>query len=154
VPANAYLIDANLLLLLVVGTASVELITKHKRNRTYSADDFRSLKKLLGDSPQLMVTPHVLTETSNLLCQIDEPARTLLLATLRLLIGELDERFVAAREASERREFLALGLTDAALLIVMGESAQLLTADLDLWAAALKAHLPAINFAHYRQANL
>ena len=150
--ATVYVIDTQLLVLLVVGYTSRDQIGRHKRSKEYSVEDFDSLIRLLGNKPRLLVTPHVLAETSNLLRQTAEPLCSNLLETLGELIQQLDERVVAARVATRREEFLGLGLTDAALLAVTEKPAKLLTADLKLSVAAKKAGLIVINFAHHRQA--
>ena len=99
----------------------------------------------------LIVTPNILTETSNLLSGIGEPARSHIADTFRQLIGSLDERFVHSTRAVEQPEFPRLWLTDAAVLTELVNSHVLLTADLDLYLAAAQRGYTAVNFNHLRQ---
>ena len=66
-PANGYFIDANLLLLLVVGSVSPDAIARHRRLRVFTRDDYDILINQIGQVERVLVTPNTLTETSNLL---------------------------------------------------------------------------------------
>ena len=79
---EGYFLDTNLLVLLVVGSESRELISKHRRLEHYSAEDFDILCEFLENANQLYVTPNTLTETSNLVGQHGEPERSLLMRRL------------------------------------------------------------------------
>lgn len=72
-PEKAFVLDANLLVLLVVGLASPEHIAIHKRLGEYSKVDFDLLTQLLADASRIVVTPNTLTEAVNLSAHIDEP---------------------------------------------------------------------------------
>ena len=147
------LLDANLLVLWVVGHASRDYIGRHKRLRAYDLADFDSLTRMLAPPVQIVVTPNVLTEASNLIAQIPGPARTDVRTALRAVIGLVEERHVPSGHAARREVFLTLGLTDAALLTEAEASgARLLTADLDLYLAALRQGRIAENFHHRRAA--
>jgi hypothetical protein len=141
-------VDANLLLLFVVGTAERELINKHKRLKVYTEDDYDILVHNLATATSVVVTPNVLTETSNLACQIGEPAKSRILEVFRIIIHKLDEQPISSQQASNQPEFLRLGLTDAGLLESLSSSTTLLTADLDLYLAAQSRGYSAVNFHH------
>jgi|SRR5260370_24013327 hypothetical protein len=145
------LLDSNLLVLLVAGMSSREYIGKHRRLRDYSEEDFDLLIEFIRPMSALIVTPNILTETSNLLSGIGEPARSHIADTFRQLIGSLDERFVHSTRAVEQPEFPRLWLTDAAVLTELVNSHVLLTADLDLYLAAAQRGYTAVNFNHLRQ---
>ena len=147
-PAGCYL-DANLLVLLVVGATDQALIRRHRRLQAFHADDYELLVDLLGNYQQVLVTPNTLTETSNLLSQHAEPQRSRFFDTFRSLIEINKEIVVASLAASGNASFRRLGLTDAALLEVVTPDTPLITVDLDLYVAALaKAPGAAINFTH------
>ncbi len=144
-------IDANLLVLLVVGSAGRDLIAKHRRLKAYTTEDYDILVDRLGRVDQVYVTPNTLTETSNLLAQHADPERTRFFDKLRILIQESEEIVVASAQASSNSAFGRLGLTDAALLEIVTAEAPLLTVDLDLYLAALaKGEDVAVNFTHLR----
>ena len=147
-PAGCYL-DANLLLLLVVGATDRELIHRHRRLQAFDAVDYELLVDLLSNYQQILVTPNALTETSNLLSHHGEPQRSRFFDTFRPLIEIHKEIVVTSRQASTNPYFNRLGLTDAALLEAVTTETPLLTVNLDLHLAALaKAPNAAINFTH------
>ena len=149
-PARRILIDANLLVLFVVGQTGRQLITKHRRLREFSVDDYDRLVGMLR-MVELVVTPNTLTETSNLLAQHNEPERSRFLDVLRYVIENSQEITVASVDASRSRVFRRLGLTDAAVLDVVSAETPLLTVDLDLFiAASTKDPKAAVNFRHLR----
>ena len=150
-PPAGYFIDANLLVLLVVGSVGRDLIAKHRRLREYSVEDYETLLDLLGQVEQVFVTPNTLTETSNLLAQHGEPERSRLFDRLRFIIQESEEVVVASEVASSNSAFGRLGLTDAALLEVVTAETPLVTVDLDLYLEALRrGQDTALNFTHFR----
>lgn len=149
-PAKIY-IDANLLVLLVVGLTGEELIARHRRLRTFRIVDYRRLLELIEATGQVLVTPNLLTEASNLLGQHGEPERSRLFETLRALIGNSEEIVVASTVAADNGAFTRLGLTDAALLEVVSKSSPLITVDLNLYLAASAREIDAAyNFRHYQ----
>jgi len=145
------LLDSNLLVLFVAGMSSREYIGRHRRLRDYSEEDFDLLVEFIRPMSALVVTPNILTETSNLLSGIAEPARSHIADTFRQIMGSMDERFVQSTRAVEQREFPRLWLTDAAVLTELANSHVLLTADLDLYLAASQRRYSAVNFNHLRQ---
>ena len=149
---SALFIDANLIVLLVVGQAGRDLIAKHRRTRTlFAIEDYDRLIRAISRVGELRVTPNTLTEASNLLGQHGEPERSQLLLTLRALVERSPETVVASVDAARHAAFPRLGLTDAALLEVVSAGAPLLTVDLDLYVAALASgEEAAINFNHWR----
>jgi hypothetical protein len=149
------ILDANLMLLLVVGSASRSYIATHKRLKAYTERDFNLLLTILSTGSRLVVIPNTVTETSNLAGNIAEPARTHIYRFLRefLLASTTDEVYVESGVAAGHGAFLRLGITDAALLNTMPEDSILLTADLDLYLEAFRQGRTAVNFNHSIEAN-
>ena len=142
-------IDAELLVLLVVGETDRNLIAKHRRLRKYHAEDYERLTRLVNAIDHVLVTPNTLTEASNLLGHHGEPERSRFFEVLRLLIEKSEEEVVASEIASRNSEFRRLGLTDAALLEVVSNSTPVITADQELYLAASKMDgEAAFNFWH------
>jgi hypothetical protein len=145
-------VDANLLVLLVVGSASTELIAKHKRlSGDYNIDHFDFLRLLIGQFDDLVLLPHVLAETSNLASYIYHPARIRIQAVLRKLILTATEFPAPSLFGAQREEFGCLGLTDSVILhmctMSIAELAPtLITADTALANIALSQGYSAINF--------
>lgn len=150
-PQRGAFIDANLLVLLVVGSVDRGLIAKHRRLKNFTVDDYDLLLDLLTRVDRVYVTPNTLTETSNLIAYHGEPQRTVLMDKLRVTIHGSEEVVVASTDASSNSKFHQLGLTDAALLEVITAETPLITVDLDLYLAALeKGQDAAVNFTHLR----
>ena len=148
---TGFFIDANLFVLLVVGSVGTELIAKHRRLREYSEEDYETLISLLERVDRVFVTPNTLTETSNLLAQHRDPERSHFFDRLRFIIQESEEVVVASAAASSNSAFGRLGLTDAALLEVVTAETPLVTADLCLYlAASAKGEELVVNFTHLR----
>ena len=148
---SALFIDANLIVLLVVGSVGRDLIARHRRTKAFVVEDYERLSRAISRVGTIRVTPNTLTEASNLLGQHEEPQRSRLLLTLRALIERSPETVVASVDAAQHDVFPRLGLTDAALLEVVSADAPLLTTDLNLYVAALAAgDEAAINFNHWR----
>jgi hypothetical protein len=144
VPRPAVLLDSNLLLLYVVGLASPEYIARHRRLSAYSRHGRRAFGILfdyVSWASALLVTPNVLTEVSNLLGgrERDDVVTLAILDVFKWLIRRAEERNTSSAAAAARLEFPRLGLADAATLEVLGADAMLLTDDVLLYDAALRA---------------
>jgi hypothetical protein len=151
---ESIVLDATLLVVLVVGTASLGFLGKHKNARTYSRADFFLLVEIVSGAGNTLTTPNILTETSNLARQFGEPARGRITKLLGDMIQPMEEIYVESRNAARRPEFMRLGLTDCALLDALRPTHTLLTADFGLYRAALERGLDAENFNHLREQRL
>lgn len=148
------IIDTQLLVLLIVGNASTEIIKRHKRvHPKYDEQAYDLLRTTLGRATRIVVTPNVLAETSNLIRQTAEPDRTSVMTAFHALFGKFEEMHVPGEIASTNGTFFRLGLTDAALLEVGDGSSLLLTDDFDLYMAASHAGRQVMNFNHAREAS-
>jgi hypothetical protein len=172
-------VDANLLLLLVVGMTDREFISKHKRLRAFTAEDYDLLQVQLSVATEIIVTPNTLTETSNLIDHIADPARTQIYKKLQALVNFpitkerpqtcrfapgpprgvrklgngpafSHERYISSVVVSEKPELSRLGLTDCVLLDVCSSGTPLITVDLKLYLCVLEKGGMAINFNHSR----
>ncbi len=147
-PCGAF-IDANLLVLLVVGSVDRKSIERHRRTRTFTAEDYdRLLDMIEALGNRVFVTPNTLTETSDLLKQ---PRDARFGDRLRFLIEQSEEIVVASATAARSNSFARLGLTDAALLEVISAERPPITVDLELFSAAFaKSEESAINFTRFQ----
>ena len=142
------LVDTNLLLLLVVGRTDRTLIHAHKRTSDYTSHDLENLEALIGLYDGVATTPHVLTETSNLLRNIAGPALDRIQHSFRTFVLNSVELPLASAEGCHHEQYLNLGLTDAVILVACeaarsGDGIELLTADEPLYNQALSLGLPA-----------
>jgi len=147
---DAIVLDTNLLILLVVGLTNEKYISSHKSLSAFSVEDFRLLRTSLEETKSLIVTPNTLTETSNLLRYIKEPAKSEIHGVFDAFVRKSREVYVKSNEACLRQEFVRLGLTDNAILEVAKNDVLILSADLDLCIAAEIAQYKVVNFNHLR----
>src|SRR6516162_6325676 len=134
-------VDANLLVLLIVGSASKDYIARHKRLQEFTMDDFDLLNVLIAQFSDLVVLPHVLAEASNLARQISGRARADVQHALKSLLESVTELPIPSILGSRRPEFTQLGLTDSVILHLCSMSIDdisptLITADSNLADAA------------------
>lgn len=145
------LVDTNLLILLVVGQASVDYIGKHKCLKEFTVSDYQLLIGLISQASSIRFTPNTLTETSNLLKHIKDPARSDISRKFAEIINAFDESYVGSRMGVRQEEFVRLGLTDSILLCLASDpSIVLITTDLGLYLAAMNKRLNVLNFNHHR----
>jgi hypothetical protein len=146
------LLDTNLLVLLIVGLASIEMIDRHRRTRTgYSRQDFRLLKALVDRHEVLLTTPNIISEASNLLIESDGCYSQRCAQILRAVLQSGHERYVASKEAAARSCMPRLGITDCAILELLDGSTLLITSDLGLYLEALEIDPSVKNFNHLRE---
>ena len=150
---TSVLVDSNLLFVHVVGCTSRDQVGRARRTEKYSIEDFDLLQMTLAEFDEVLVTPHVLAETSNLLGYIAEPLLSEARTMFATMLPPWQERFTRGTELTGTSVYLRLGLTDSALFSAAAASASitLLTDDLPLFIAAGNAGRSAINFTHLRQ---
>jgi hypothetical protein len=145
------LIDTTLLTLFVVGAASPDYIAKHRRLSPYNRADFELLVDNLERASDLVVTPNILTETSNWVKMIGDPARSHIATIFQELIRVFQEQYIASNDAASDAEFSRFWLTDAATLSELSNGHVLWTSDNHLYLAALERGFQAVNFNDLRQ---
>lgn len=125
---------------------------KHKRLQELVVEDFDLLRTKLRWVPSIIVTPNTLSEASNLIDHIGDPARSRIYGTLRDLLHapNTSEVCIECQTGAGRLELPRLGFTDCTLLEVCASGAPLLTVDLAIYLAALHQGSEAINFNHLR----
>jgi predicted nucleic acid-binding protein len=144
------ILDTTLLTLLVVGLTDRRYIASHKRLSEFVSEDFDLLVATLEQAEAMVVSPNTLTETSNWLRQIKEPARSQIQNVFRAIIRQYREICVASTNASDRQEFIQLGLTDTVILEIAKSDVVVVSTDLDLCIAAEIAEYSCVNFNHLR----
>ena len=131
------LVDSNLLVLLIVGRVDRSLISRHRRLKQFTPEDYDHLVEVLAEAERIVVTPNTLTETANLLAFQRGHVGEALASELQSLIEQEVEVVVPSIDAAGRPEYRRLGLTDAALLEIASKERPLLTADMKLYGATL-----------------
>jgi hypothetical protein len=145
---HTLILDANLIVLLIIGLADEKAVPVHKRTRSYTVNDFRLLLRVIEGYRELAALPNALSEASNLL-EFDGVGLPEKISNRFLrFVATTREIYVPSLAASSRSEFRRLGLTDAATLEAAKEDVHILSADLGLYLAATKAGYSAANFTH------
>jgi len=147
-------IDANLLLLLIVGISNRKYIKTHKNCSEYTDDDFDLLVEIIGDFSEIILLPHILTEVSNLARQTSEPAKSNIQRKLKEFVENYYEVQVNSLAGVQREEFCLLGLTDSVILVlctmnIRGLRCTLLTADRPLANQAMALGYDAILYSDF-----
>lgn len=153
------LLDANLLLLLLIGSIDRSLFDTNKRIRKYSAREFFLLNECLREAKVLMTTGHVNSQASDLGAgsltgQYRQTFLDLLRAmhennTALLMTADEVHQPILSLNASVLRE---LGVADAGLINATRESSGVLfTDDLPLYLMAQRHGVEAVNFSHLLQ---
>lgn len=138
------LLDANLLLIYVVGKVHRSRLSQFRHTEQY-ANDFPLIERLVKFFPRIFTTPNVLTEVSNLGRKLGPE----FLPVLRKVVSILDERYCVSAEAVAVPHFQNIGLTDAGLYTIASEHL-IITMDFDLYHILRQANVEAVNFHHLR----
>jgi hypothetical protein len=108
--------------------------------------------RVIAEYRELAALPNALSEVSNLLEFEGKGLPEKIFDRFSQFIATTREIYVPSLEASNRTEFRRLGLTDAAILEAAKEDLHILSADLGLYLAAIKAGYSAANFTHQIEA--
>lgn len=145
------IVDANLLLLLIIGSSNIDDVARHRRlHPTYNAKDFQILIAFLSSFETVLVTPSTLAELSNLISYSNDDIAIRARFVMRNFVHEFLERYDPSEQVVEDADFPRLGLADAAQLIAAKTGFLLITTDAHLYVAALQRGYEAVNFDYLR----
>ena len=125
-------IDANALVVLMIGIVDANLIKTHRRTSIYDRQDFEELVASIGNLEQLSVLPNVWTEVDNLLNSFSGHHKEIYIAELSHTIKITTELYQPSEKAVESNAFYDLGLTDTLLLNHAQDCKFLITSDSQL----------------------
>jgi len=144
------LIDSNLLLLLFVGLRDRDRIQKFKRTAQFIIQDFDRLAAFAKRFKQVVTTPGILTEVSNLLGQLPDNIRHYFWQHFALGLKSLHEHYTPSQELGDESAFPNFGLTDTAILHAAVGKYLVLTDDLRLAQYLIGRKIDVINFNQLR----
>lgn len=148
---SSVLIDANLLLLYVIGTINRNFISTFRRTRElFVPEDFDILEELMNCFTHFMTTANVLTEVSNLTDSISGEYRERYVQIFHALTDAFTEHLPTSGAASRVQEFARLGLTDSGILLLATDNVVVLTDDSKLYDALEARRVAVLNFNHIR----
>lgn len=152
--SKGILLDANVLLLLFIGSYNPARIStfKRTRNRGYSTADFELLVTLLSRFKLIATTPNILTEISNFTNTLlaRDAAYTHI---FQQYVSKFDETYIASQELCALPHFRRFGLTDTGIANVASGKYLVLTDDFKLAGYLAHQGTDAINFNHIRTLN-
>lgn len=114
--SKGVIIDANLLLLFVVGTHDQDRIATFKRTKKYDKDDFMLVKRFIECFKAVRTTPSILTEVSNYLNQLPTELQPEYYSAFSDCIGKLFEVYEESARLSKNDCFTKYGLTDTSIV--------------------------------------
>ena len=147
------LLDANLLLLLVVGTYNRQRVETFKRLNIFAPEDFDLLIGIIARFRGIVVTPNILTEVSNLAGNLPDHERELCFRIFGESISASDEVYVPSSTVASDATFRRFGLSDAVIIQVASQPVLVMTVDFRLAQYLQFLKLPVLNFNHIRYLN-
>lgn len=143
-------IDANLLLLLLVGQIDKNFIPKFKRTTAYLVEDYELLVNFIDLFQKVIVTPNVLTEVNNLSSSLSGQHSQAFSILFAKLVKYVEEQYIESLVVVHEKAFLDYGLSDAVIVEAVKDKYLLLTDDLRFACYAQNKGVDVINFNHIR----
>jgi rRNA-processing protein FCF1 len=140
------LIDTNLLLLFVIGSLDPSLIPKIARTANYTFNDFQIVSKFVDFFSTKVTTPHVLTETSNLIGH-----RINVRTALHSYIFLAEEKYERSLALAADERFASFGLADMAVIECARNNHLVFTDDRPLFGLLQSNGLPSVDLATLRR---
>jgi len=144
------LVDTNLLLLYFVGAYDTSQLQNPSRTDQFEPEDFVVLDAFMRQFDQVVTTPHVLAETSNLLGQLRDHVKAACFPLLRQSISLMREHRPPAATIGADPGFLQFGITDAAIAEASPGAYLVLTDDLPLYGYLGGRGVDVLNFNNIR----
>jgi rRNA-processing protein FCF1 len=152
--SSTILLDTNIAILLVVGRASEDFISRHINIKSdFNRNDFAELERFLLQFDAIDVTPHILAEVNSLIRQrVDGDMLNAIMAAFREFIESVNEVVVASKIGSHNDAFAWAGLTDALTSEAMKSSTRtVLTNDQTLLSSLAKQGANVLGFSQISQ---
>ncbi len=143
------IVDANLLLVYIVGCINPSRLAKFTRTRQFDEYSFNLLFELISNFKAVITAPNILTEVCNLLGNLQNPERSQCLGLIKALIENkavFQEFYIESEVAANESCFTKLELTDSVISCIAKDKYLVLTIDLDLHLHLLSLGIDSINF--------
>lgn len=149
--SKTVIIDTNLLLLLLIGSEDKKHISKFKRTQDFNERDYNALLNILGNFKKFVVTPHILTEISNLAGKNKFYKKNIFKKCIEVMSSnEFEEEFIESQQMFSDDVcycFYKLGITDAAIIKhAKNKDYKVITIDKDLHSELKKLGIISFNF--------
>ena len=146
------LVDTNLLIVLLVGWFNPQHLKNCRATKSsINPEEFLMLERFVGQFDQIITTPHILTEVSNLAGRLPESLHTPFRMVFSRMIETWAEQTRPAAEITKHPHFLRFGLTDTAISMIAPGSCLVLTDELPLFGLLQSRGVDVINFNEVRE---
>ncbi|TCN65410.1 PIN domain-containing protein [Acetobacteroides hydrogenigenes] len=143
-------LDCNIFILLIIGSLGHEHVRKNKRTNIFDVNDYLLLMNIISNS-NIITTPNILTEASNLLENYEYSGAKIGLKGISTLINNTIEVYKSSSELIYHESFLKFGLSDTSVFNLCYEKkAVAITIDFPLYGYLSSLSLDVINFNHLR----
>ncbi len=105
-------VDTNMLVLFIIGITDIRLANKTVLGKNYTENDFNLVAKFIGYFDRKVTSPHILTETSDLLGENYE----FHIALKNNFIKLADEKYEPSLNLAEQDYFYQFGLADSSII--------------------------------------
>jgi hypothetical protein len=144
------MLDANLLILLLIGKTRRQLVQTHKRTSAFTVEDYDALEEIVKRFQLVATTPNVLTEASNLCTGFAGDDKNRFQQAIETYVYSFSEEYVPSRDVIANEIFSHCGLSDAVLAEIATRRFLILTVDGTLYNFLLQLGLSTLNFNHIR----
>lgn len=140
------IIDSNILLVYFLGRYQPDLIASFKRTSVYDEDDFELIAEIIAASKQILVTPNIMTEVSNLANSLDAQTRIHFFESFWGTFKSLNEEHIPTQDAIQWQYFSKYGVTDSTIAVASRlKKCLVVTDDYKLANVLFKENIPCLN---------
>ena len=147
---RSLIVDTNLLILYLVGNNDIRHIADFKRTQAYSTDDYIRLATFMKLFKEVVTTPNILTEVTNLTDPLNKKLGHKLFPIFSHSFKHLSEKQVDSVSASAGHSFAEFGLSDSVMVELSKMKYLILTDDLPFYSYLETRNIAAVNFNHIR----
>lgn len=144
------LIDANLLLVYVIGCYDPSRLLKFKRTLTFTVEDFHVLERAFRFFSKVITMPNILTEVNSLSNQLPEGIKSDYYTKAAEQIVGIEEHYKESSKVCALEHFRKFGLTDSGIIDLVKDKYLVLTDDFPLANYLQTVGIDVINFNHIR----
>jgi hypothetical protein len=145
-------VDTNMLVLYIMGITDIRLVNKTVLGKNYTENDFNLVAKFIRYFDRKVTSPHILTETSDLIGE-DNNFHT----ALKEYIKISTEKYELSLNLSENDYFFKFGLADSSIIYASTDSFKdshlVFTADNNLYGYLTSLGVDAVNLDSLRALN-
>ncbi|CAN2041225.1 PIN domain-containing protein [Candidatus Magnetomoraceae bacterium gMMP-15] len=146
------ILDTNLLLLYLVGSYSLEFISKYKRTHQYTIEEYEWIQIITSYFVKIVITPHILAEIWNFIEKLNDHILASFINSAVKSLELFEEDYICKNKIlSDPKALKFIGVTDLSVIIAAKKGNYLIfTDDLRAFSAFLQHEVNAINLNHIR----